>query len=478
LTIASEGVAGVAEALTWKAAVIQIVDLNDSSLSTAPVAQRAVSKGGSYTFDLVVQDQYKQAANSATTRLKVTLAGRSVSEQIASLTLGKTSLTIGDGGISTTGTTTVKLEIQTLVGTSWGNPAIETSVANWDASGTEDQPLAVINFYDQTDKITMNANGATNPAATAADLEATVTAKPLTAIDLRTGSGNPEAYVAANKGVVSGTVANSITGVAKSGAQVTLSGAGLLFTNTSTLANAAVYSVGTINVISADGSFDVGVFSGTSGAKTVTVTVGGVSTTVVVTFTGIAGDAALTVTTPGAVKPASTFQVKAKLADSFGNPLDTAAGIMKVTYTGAGIVFGTLPTETDANGELMFSVLLGSNDTGTISVTVSYDQNADKDFTDAKDLNVTSTTVINSTGELASDTIVNVGTFSGKLVVYALNAAGSEVSYKIAGKWVTQVVTSDLLQRYDRVVGATGKTIKVDIYVDGVLKLAKSVVTK
>jgi hypothetical protein len=78
----------------------------------------------------------------------------------------------------------------------------------------------------------------------------------------------------------------------------------------------------------------------------------------------------------------------------------------------------------------------------------------------------------------ASDTIVNVGTFNGKLVVYALNAAGSEVSYKIAGKWVTQVVTSDLLQRYDRVVGATGKTIKVDIYVDGVLKVAKTVVTK
>jgi hypothetical protein len=78
----------------------------------------------------------------------------------------------------------------------------------------------------------------------------------------------------------------------------------------------------------------------------------------------------------------------------------------------------------------------------------------------------------------ASDTIVNVGTFNGKLVVYALNAAGSEVSYKIAGKWETEVVTSDLLQRYDRVVGATGKTIKVDIYVDKVLKVAKTVVTK
>jgi hypothetical protein len=128
----------------------------------------------------------------------------------------------------------------------------------------------------------------------------------------------------------------------------------------------------------------------------------------------------------------------------------------------------------------MFSVLLGSNDTGSVNVTVSYDQNADGDYLDTKDLVTSGTTAITATGLVAasSDTIVNVGTFSGKLVVYALNAAGSEVSYKIAGKWVTQVVTSDLLMRYDRVVGATGKTIKVDIYVDGVLKLAKSVVTK
>jgi hypothetical protein len=478
LTIASEGVAGVAEGLTWSDAVLQIVDLNDSSLTTTPVANRAVSKGGSYTYDLVVQDQFKKAADSSTTRLKAILSGRSVSQQIISLTAGKASVTIGDGGIATTGTTEVEMRIETLVGTTWGDPAVETSVANWDGTGTEDEAKSVINFYDQNDKITMNADAATNPAATAADLEATVVTKTLTAIDLRTGSGNPVVYATANKAVVSGTVSNSVTGVAKTGAEITLSGAGLLFTNTSTLANAAVYSVGSINVISNNGSFDVGVLSGTSGAKTVTVTVGGVSTTVKVTFTGIAGDAVLTVTTPGAVKPASTFQVKAKLADSFGNPLDTAAGVMKVTYTGAGIVFGTLPTETDANGELMFSVLLGSNDTGTVSVTVSYDQNADKDFVDAKDLNVTSTTVINASGMVASDSKVNVGSFNGKLVVYALNASGSEVSYKIAGKWVTQVVTSDSLMRYDRMVGATGVAVLVDIYVDGVKKLSKSVVTK
>jgi hypothetical protein len=90
----------------------------------------------------------------------------------------------------------------------------------------------------------------------------------------------------------------------------------------------------------------------------------------------------------------------------------------------------------------------------------------------------TATVVVGKAAATSSDVVVNVGTFSGKLVVYALNAAGSEVSYKIAGKWVTQVVTSDSLMRYDRVVGATGATIKVDIYVDGVLRGAKSVVTK
>jgi hypothetical protein len=249
--------------------------------------------------------------------------------------------------------------------------------------------------------------------------------------------------------------------------------------------NGSVSKRGSLSFLSAatTGRFQVLVYSTSAQTDSVvTVTVNGVSKTVKVTFTGIGvGEGtSLVVTMPAAVKPASTFQVKAKLSDAFGNGVTASAGRVKVTYTGAGIVFGTLPTSTDANGELMFSVLLGSNDTGSVNVTVQYNQNGDTDFTDAKDLTTVGTTAITASGVVAasSDTIVNVGTFSGKLVVYALNAAGSEVSYKIAGKWVTQVVTSDLLMRYDRVVGATGATIKVDIYVDGVLKLAKSVVTK
>jgi hypothetical protein len=137
----------------------------------------------------------------------------------------------------------------------------------------------------------------------------------------------------------------------------------------------------------------------------------------------------------------------------------------------------TVPTNTDVNGAATFGVLVGANDKGTGTVTASYNGDASKTTTD-DNITVVNTIQIGAGAVASSDLKVNVGTFSGKLVVYALNAAGSEVSYKIAGKWVTQVVASDSLQRYDRVVGATGKTIKVDIYVDGVLKLAKSVVTK
>ena len=73
---------------------------------------------------------------------------------------------------------------------------------------------------------------------------------------------------------------------------------------------------------------------------------------------------------------------------------------------------------------------------------------------------------------------VNVGTFNGKVVVYALGLEGSTVSWKIAGKWQKVEVTDSALQRYDRPTAAIGLDIKVDIYVDGELRLSKTVTTK
>jgi hypothetical protein len=353
-----------------------------------------------------------------------------------------------------------------LTGTTWA--ATSTHTVTTTVSGAPAVVLAAdgSNLYQPTS------------SSLVSDLSDLVAAKALVEIDTRSETTAAPAYL--NDVIVQGVVRSTTTSVGTGNAYVTISGpSNILFTNGSVSARGSLTFLSQVTT----GEFEVTLHSTSAQTDSViTVTSMGTSSTTKVSFTGagIGEGTALVVTMPAAVKPASTFQVKAKLSDVYGNGVNTLAGSIKVTYSGAGIVFGTLPTETDANGELMFSVLLGSNDTGSVNVIVSYDQNGDGDYADTKDLVTSGATAITATGLVAgsSDTIVNVGTFSGKLVVYGLNAAGSEVSYKIAGKWVTQVVTSDLLQRYDRVVGATGKTIKVDIYVDGVLKLAKSVVTK
>jgi hypothetical protein len=115
----------------------------------------------------------------------------------------------------------------------------------------------------------------------------------------------------------------------------------------------------------------------------------------------------------------------------------------------------------------MFSVLLGSNDTGSVNVTVSYDQNADLDFVDAKDLNTSGTTAITASGVAASETKVNVGSFKGYVALYAKGYEGQKMSAIVAGKWI---VVESLASDFERVVRFTGAgyTITTKIYIDGV----------
>jgi hypothetical protein len=476
ITVVAEGQSSTTSVLevVWADAVLTMSDLNmtNSVLDAAPGhsggtdEQRYILEGTSYSMNLMVSDQWFTGAASADYRIKVT--GGAATAGFAALVDGKATVTITDNGTAPTAGYDTVLTLQKK-----NTAGVFADVA---ASAR-----TVSTLMSKNPGILLGADGSNlygMDGSEFADLSDAVAKKAVVERDTRTSFVAQPVYT--NSVVVTGKIVDDGTKTALGGAVVTMSGpSNVLFVNGSVEKRGSI----TFLASEADGEFDVSLFSTTAQTDSViTVTSMGVSKTTKVSFTGagIGEGTSLVVTMPAAVKPASTFQVKAKLSDVYGNGVNTLAESIKVTYTGAGIVFGTLPNETDANGELTFSVLLGSNDTGSVNVTVQYNQNGDEDFTDAKDLTTVGTTAITASGVVAasSDTIVNVGTFSGKLVVYALNAAGSEVSYKIAGKWVTQVVTSDLLQRYDRVVGATGKTIKVDIYVDGVLKLAKSVVTK
>ena len=455
---------------TWTSAVYSIYDVADTN-SPNTVRNRAVVTGASHTMNLRVLDQWGIAADGAIYRLAVsaTQGGASVTNNVA-IVAGAASVTTPDAGL--TGDTVILVSFQKKSTAGVWSALNDGTVNDWAGAPGQGDDLAgiTLKYSTQTDVFTFNADAATLPSGTVADLTAAVTTKALVAADTRFGEV-AGTYTAATKAVLGGKIASTTTGAAKQGATITVASPGVLFKSGN------VWAIDSITLLTNDGTFSVEAYSRISGEKTVTFTSGALTGTVKATWTGISGDATLVVTAPANVMPASTFQVKAKLSDELGNPVDTAAGRIKVTYTGAGIVFGALPTSTDANGELMFSVLLGANDTGNVVVTVSYDQNGDKDYVDAKDLNTTTTTTIGAVAVVA-ETKVNVGSFNGKLVVYALNAAGNKISYKIAGKWVVENPTSNSLQRFDRPVAAVGVPVLVDIYVDGVLKVSRSVVTR
>ena len=471
LSFTTEGITAVAETLTWNDAQYRIIDLNDTTEQSAGIRDRFAVTGGSYTFSIAVIDQYRNAAPAAFGLLS-TVSGRAVSTGYIELTAGRASVTVADGSIGAGAFADTDLQIVKKVAGSWTTPT-DADVVNWDqayaagavAAVAGEQTVVRVNFATQTDKVTLNAGAASSPnTATAADLAATVATVALTEADLRLVGSAAPSYAAANKGVVSGSVANSVTGAANKGAVVTATLAGALFK----VGN--VWKKDSISLLTdVNGFFAVEVYAATSGSKTVTIASGNAtSATAAVVYTGIAGTAVLTVTSPAAVKPATTFTVSAKLADEFGNAVDTAAGAIKVTYTGSGIVFGTLPTETDSTGSLSFAVLLGSNDSANAVITVSYDQNADGDFVDAKDLNVTSTTQITASGVAAAAEKVNVGSFKGYVALYAKGYKGQKMSAIVAGKWI---VVASLATDFERVVRYTGAgyDIVTTIYIDGVM---------
>lgn len=449
--------------LHWDAQAYTLVDYGTTAgtIATNAAIARTILPGGSYSLNLAVEDQWFQAAAADTYR--VVVSGSGVTEAIQTLVAGKAVVAVRDAGLTAVnGNFTSSVVLQKLTGGVWGATSTHTVTTTLKAAPT----------------VNLGADGSTTyaPGNNVSDLSDLVAAKALVEIDQRSSTTVTPAY--ANAVTVQGNTVDGVTSAAVANVYVTISGpSNILFSNDKLAAR------GSLTLLSdGNGEFEVNLYSTSAQTDTViTVTAMGVSKTTKVSFTGVGvGEGtSLVITAPAAVKPATTFQVSAKLTDAYGNAVDTAAGRVKVTYTGSGIVWGTLPTETDSTGSLSFAVLLGSNDSASAVVTVSYDQNGDGDYVDAKDLTTTSTTEINAAGVASSGaTVVNVGSFNGKLVVYANKAAGAKISYKIAGKWVVQNPTSNTLQRYDRVVAAKGVTVKVDIYVDGVKKLSKSVVTK
>jgi hypothetical protein len=277
----------------------------------------------------------------------------------------------------------------------------------------------------------------------------------------------------------------SATGEALIGQPITVSAAGLQFATDSD----NWFGVGSITgTTNGSGQFVVKVYSNLAGSHTLTATVGSVTKTQVLKFAAAAAitGKTLTISGPENVLPGRTLQLVALLVDKYGNAVNTDDAVqdsaVKVTYTGPGLVIGTLPVHTDADGKVTVNALLGAGDTGTVSLKVVY-AGADYTFgTDATgvgadDITVVKTVTIGAAAVPAAATKANVVAKTKAFSVSVSgNASAKNVVVKVAGKTVATLKGSASAKTYT--VKATKGSKKVTVYVGGKLLLTKTVSVK
>ena len=461
--------------LLWADAVYTIVDLNDNA-DAAATGHNSVVAGGSYAYSIAVLDQWKTAPAAGSHRVKYETTGNTVATNYITLTNGRGTYSVTDNSVGGGSSiqTVFSLEKLGTDGVTWTAQDLLNDGNSDGAADTLTYTTSVVSST-ATFSVQLDTDGSTAfGAGAAADLSNTASTVQVVAQDRRTSNAVQPVYGSPVR--VTGRVANASTNAPRAGAEVTITGpASILFSE------GAVDGLGSLTFkTDASGEFGINLYSTTVQTDTViTVTSGAATRTVKVSFTGQGASfgTAWVITAPTSALPGSTFQFKAKLVDKFNNPVQVStAGDVKVTYTGPGLIVGTLPNTTDKDGELTFAVLLGTNDRGTAAITLSYDQNSDDDFVDAKDI-VTARTITVGTAAAASGGKVNVGSFNGKLVVYASGLNGARISWKVGGNWGSQVASSNYAI-FNRPTPRAGVTVSVEIFVNGVSTLTKSVVTR
>ena len=412
------------------------------------------------------------------------------------------------------------------------NGVAEYSFANFAAAGASAQLVATlkagtsnatptngssatitVNVYNTnaTDKIVV-----ADTFQTAINYNDYVTGK--TSSSAVTAAATKSGIATAAKATITGNVLD-VNGVGQPGVAVTVAAAGVL------LKDASAYAEDTITTYSNEyGSFSVDVFAhelNTAGIAVSITADGKTASTKVKTFLPAAIDdknLSFSWNFPANVVKNTTYAVTAKLTDKWGNPIagkdaqgNQDATDFAIAFQGTGSIevngvgttvyrdFNTKGEVTvfvrsikDIAGPGSVSATLGGNalyatgetststsQLGTVAATIALNDEAtvwDESLW-ASTLSV-EVDVLDRAPAASATGKVNVGSFNGKLVVYAAGLDGAKISWKVAGKWGTAVASGNLLNRFDRPVGASGVNVIVEIYVNGVKQLTKTVLTR
>jgi len=440
------------------------VVVSDVDGGNATAATFQVVKGSTASLNYYVRDQFGQVP-TGTFRAKATITGAAADvNKTFAFSSGTGTLTwtdASDAADATSAISALTLEKLNTAGTAYADVTTDT------AASVDVDIIAA----------------ATTPSrVTATNSVSAGTAKTILKKDYVVGD---ERWEQTSKAFLAdGDVTSNITGVvysatggAVAGAQVTITAPGVLLTNHAE----TVYSLGSITVeTNPSGAYSVGYASNTVGTKTFTVTSGSGSATTSTVFNGVAETevAAITISVPASAKPGSTVTAIATVTDQFGNPVavdDSTDSEPQVafTYSGPGLVVGTTPVASDANGQMKISVLLGSNDSGVGTFTATHDADNDGLLTepDVNNLAVTATVTVSEDAGVVKK--VNAGSFKGYVAVYARGYEGQRLSAKIGKDWVIvdPIVNNQEDGTLFRVTDFTGAgvDIAVRIYIDRVL---------
>ena len=155
-------------------------------------------------------------------------------------------------------------------------------------------------------------------------------------------------------------------------------------------------------------------------------------------------------------KPGSTTKISPTLTDASGVPITSSSltGLV-VNYQGPGSLLSQAPSATDSKGNINLNLSVASQESGEGLLTLTFLSPA------TGGLVVKSIKVIVE----ASSATVTIGSFNGKVVIYAKGAEGSRLSARVAGRWYSKTLT----RNFDSlsVVTRPGTTVAISTYLEG-----------
>ncbi len=398
ISAVAEGVALTANLVVeWKAVTYTLTDSRDDTNASQ---LRAMTRGGSLSFNLEAKDQFGVGITGGA-RAKLVATGGTAGTFYYNFVGGKVTATYTDTQTTTTTSNVLNFSLETQ----------DSASLNWAAPASGAVALAA---------------GQVTAAVTSTALS--FTAVPNQTAGTFTGNVTGAAYTATPTNGVAVTATGAATlSTSVAGAAVKISGKGLGFKVADTAANVTastkVYADEVEFFSGAAGVFAFTVFSTKSGAQTITLTTGTATTSVVVTFT--AGSAAsVTLSAPAQAQAGQALDVTVKALDQWGNLTSSAAavgggnaGFITLSATGAGYLNAS-SVVVPAAGSSSVKLISGGSDLGTSTITATLDLATDVTAVANVEFGVTDVTDISSAGKAI---YVNTEFAKGKVVTVYIN---------------------------------------------------------